>query len=405
MNILLRSLALLAVLGACGWISLAQVAPVDRTAGRPDSWLVLYNANSTESVVWADWYLRQWNIPAENALGLDLSTDAERILQDVFLNEIFYPVRDYLATSPDVDAKIMGILVGYRVPGNFYVDATHPFMQGGGGWSVSNNLQDLTSATWHKRFNVHHFIAYVDPDQQRLTKATLTPGFYMTARIDAPTLAEAQALTERAQRFTRAVYPLPDSDRLYYDYEDIGAPGGDQWPALRAAVESALLNDPPERFPWLAYESEITPTPDCAMQFSYYRLTGWDTVVWGGTPAGTRILAYAVNSFGATTVRSTTAHYGRFVPNALFNGGFAAAIGATAEPFMNNQPDPSTLVWCLAEGWTMGEAVFRAGEYHNYMWELVGDPLLRVRLWWGDRPLQRKRCWWLPAAQRQRGAS
>lgn len=362
----------------------AEVDPAWRTAELPDSWLVVYNADSPDSVTWAQWYCDQWGIPAQNALGLPLSTDAERVPQACFYDGIRDAVRAYLAANPDVEARVMGILVGYRVPGNFYQDATHPALPGGGGWSVSNHLQDLTATTWHQRFNIYHFVARLAPNEQRLTKTTLAPGFYLTARIDAPTLADAQALTLRARAIRRAHWPLPADEHLYCDDVDVGAPGGDVWTALQDVVGDAAFNDPPDRFPWFEYESETEPTPYCALLFSYYRLTGWNAVDWGGTPLGTRILGYALNSYGATTVRSTTDHNGRFVPNALVGGLFAAAIGATAEPFLNHQPDPSTLVWCLADGRTVAEAFFHANPYHNFMWELVGDPLLRVPLWFGD---------------------
>jgi len=77
-----------------------------------------------------------------------------------FQNTIFDPVRNHLNANPDLKAKIMGILVGFRVPGNFYQDSTHPPQSGNGGWSVSNNLQDLAFSTWFKRTNPHAFAAY-----------------------------------------------------------------------------------------------------------------------------------------------------------------------------------------------------------------------------------------------------
>jgi hypothetical protein len=74
------------------------------------------------------------------------------------------------------------------------------------------------------------------------------------------------------------------------------------------------------------------------------------------------------------------------VPNALVNGGFAAAFGATAEPFLGNEPQPSTVLWCLAEGRTLAEASSHASPYVNYMWEAVGDPLMRVPYWFSAEP-------------------
>jgi len=360
--------------------------PDQRTADMPDSWLVLYNLNHADSVAWKDWYLDQWDIPAEHALGLDADPNLERIHKDDFRDDIFLPVRAYLDGNPDVAARIMGILVGYRVPGNFYQDPNTPTLQGGGGWSVACKLQDLDPNNLDdvRTANPHYFSARLGPLADRLTKATLAADTYLTARIDAPTLDDAKALTLRAQAIRSATDALPSAERLYYDYLDVGAAGGDEWGTLRLTVQDPNFNDPPWRFPWQAFESDGAgeePTPNCALRFCYYRLTGWDQADWSGTPAGTRILGFARNSWGATTVRSTTDHDARYVPNALVNGGFAAAIGATAEPTTTASPKPSTIVWCLAEGRTTAEAFFHSNYYAAWMWELVGDPLLFVPRW------------------------
>ena len=367
-----------------------EVQPDERTAEMPDSWLVLYNINSADSVTWASWYLDQWGIPAENALGLDVDPAAERIHRDACVNDIYLAVHDYLDTHPQVEARIMGILVGYRVPGNYYLDADTPEMNGGGGWSVAAKLQHIEPFAvdyikWPR--NVHRFVPGSTGDSTRLTKAALTPHHYLSARIDGPTLADAMALTTRARAITTGQVTLPETDWLYYDYDDPDFGGsGARWEVLRATVESLVTSGPPERYPWRAFESEGVDeeaTPDCAMRFSFYRLTGWQNAAWGGEPAGTRILGYALNSFGATTVRSTTAQGGRYVPNALVNGGFAAAVGATAEPYMSTAPVPATMVWCLADGRTVAEAFYHSNEFVAWMWELDGDPLMRVPDWFG----------------------
>src|SRR5690606_33446662 len=105
---------------------------------------------------------------------------------------------------------------------------------------------------------------------------------------------------------------------------------------------------------------------------------------YGGTN-NTRILAFNYNSYGATTVRSTTAEGGRYVPNAL-EAGYAAAIGATGEPFCCLGPVPGTLLAGLREGWTLGESFHIASVYDDWMWTLVGDPFLRMPSWLPPAP-------------------
>ncbi len=372
-------------------VTSAVITAANRTADLPDSWLVLYNLNSADSIAWKDWYIAQWSIPSANTLGLNCDAANERITKTDMINTIFTPVVDHLNANATLKAKIMGILVGYRVPGNFYVDSSTPVLQGGGGWSVSSRLQKLDATLLNvPRFpgNSYDFTAYLAPDTDRLNKSELASDEFITARIDAPTLAEAKALTTRARAISTNASALPDTDWVYLDYDDVGEPGGDEWSGLRLAYQDSDFNTPSYKFPWKFFESDgggEEPTPNAAFQFSYYRLTGWHNADWSGSASGTKILGYAMNSWGATTVRSTTGHSGRYVPNLLFNGGYACAIGSTGEPFLSSIPKIDTVLWCLADGRTAAEAVFQATPEHAWMWELVGDPLLQVPAWF-DKP-------------------
>jgi uncharacterized protein (TIGR03790 family) len=372
-------------------VTAAVITAANRTADLPDSWLVLYNLNSADSITWKNWYIAQWGIPAANTLGLNADANLERITKTEMINTIFTPVVNHLNANPTLKAKVMGILVGYRVPGNFYTDANVPTLQGGGGWSVSSRLQKLDPSLldiprWPA--NAHDFNAYFAPNTNRLNKSELASNVYITARIDAPTLADAQSLTTRARAISTSSSALPSNEWIYIDYDDVGSPGGNEWTGLRLAFEDLDFNTPAWKYPWKIFVSDGSseePTPNSAFQFSYYNLTGWQNADWSGSASGTKILGYAMNSWGATTVRSTTDHSGRYVPNVLFNGGYAGAIGSTGEPYLSSIPKADTVLWCLAEGWTMGEAVFQATPDHAWMWELVGDPLLRIPSWF-DKP-------------------
>ncbi len=371
-------------------VTSATVTAANRTADLPDSWLVLYNSNSADSIAWKEWYIAQWNIPTGNTLGLNCDASNERITKTDMINTIFTPVVNHLNANASLKAKVMGILVGFRVPGNFYTDASTPTLQGGGGWSVSSRLQKLDPAAldfprWPS--NAHHFNAYFSPDTDRINKSELAADVFITARIDAPTLAEAKDLTTRARSISTNASALPTTDWIYLDYDDPGSPGGNEWTGLRLTYEDSDFSTPAWKYPWKFYDSDGAgedPTPNAAFQFSYYQLTGWHNADWSGSVSGTKILGYAMNSWGATTVRTTTGHSGRYVPNVLFNGGYAGAIGATGEPYLSTIPKIDTVLWCLADGRTMAEAVFQATPDHAWMWELVGDPLLRIPVWFEE---------------------
>ena len=375
-------------INSCGIIR--TISASNRTADFPDSWLVVYNVNNSESVQWVNWYIDQWAIPRENIFGVNASND-ERITRDEFENKIFLPLQTYLKNNLESNSRIMGIVVGYRVPGNFYLDSNNPVQQGGGGWSVTNNLADMAAWRAYHRGNPNSF--YVGSGiRPRLTKESLnnnlenityislaTPGkFYLTARIDAPTLEQAKNLTLRARVITEGTLDLT-GNKIHYDYSHPGAAGGDEWTALKNAVTIDSITSDNLVYPWEEFFFP-SPTLNSAFRFSYYKVNQWQNVVWSNS--GARVLHYSLDSFGAVTVRVLNwPSSGVAVPNALYNGGYAAAFGATAEPFSGNEPYPNTILWSFHENQTLGEAFFQANPYVNYMWELDGDPLLRVPNW------------------------
>ncbi|MFQ5489553.1 MAG: hypothetical protein ACE5GE_02425, partial [Phycisphaerae bacterium] len=254
-----------------------------------------------------------------------------------------------------------------------------------GGFSIADALQDMNddglAAALQKNDNADnpHFLGSTLPPGGRLTKATMTANHYMVARIDAPTLSDAMALTDRAMALEGASATL-FGENVWYDYYDANFPTpSDEWFWLRYAVELPALTD----LPWASFDlASGVPdaTPNDAFRFSIYKLWGWSSSDFMDANPGSRVLAFHLNSFGAVTVRSTTDSNGLYVPNALA-AGYAAAIGATGEPGSVVGPFPDTLLAALGQGWTLGEAFYLANPFNDWMWTLVGDPFLRIPNW------------------------
>jgi len=330
-------------------IALGQIPPESRTAEMPDGWLVLYNANVPDSVAWAQWYAAERGIPSEQLLGLYTSPNENLPDKATAEAEIFAPVRNFLANST-IGPRIMGIVAGYAIPGYF---GTGDY--GVGGYSVACALQDTTDTTFNVNPDYPHRWGDVLP-AQRLTRATMTAGHYMVARIDAGSLSQAKAITLRAKEIWALRTPM-FGNYVYYDYTD--AQKG-TWSTLMQTVQNPLLAG----LPWQAFDEDTAQTPLDAFRIGWHDVKNW----------------YDYNSWGATTVRSTTLDGGRFVPNAI-DAGYAAAIGATAEPKTASAPYPDTLLAGLMAGWTLGECFYLANPYDDFMWEVVGDPFLRVPDW------------------------
>lgn len=345
-----------------------------RTADSPDSWLVLFNRNDPESERWADRYTARRGIPAENVLGLDVPTD-EKVHVNIYVERVRDPVRAFLRG----DRRIMGIIVGFRVPGVFYTTAgpAAPSHHGGGGYSVANALANLAvisgpvqnaAGTWRI------FPTTPNPHYNPVSRETVIPnrrsmgaGIYMTARLDGPTL-------EAVKRLSPITAEIPAAGFFYADPVD---PTFGEWGDLIEAQAVISWNSPDSSgFLWRTFDSDTEGTPDAVFRASWHRIRDWDARIWDQT--GPRFLAIDNNSFGATTVRSTTDHGSRFVPVALFAGGYLAAIGATAEPLLGTLPDLTVLLGHLARGERLGVAFFLANPHFDWVWELVGDPLLRL---------------------------
>lgn len=349
------------------------------TPDSPASWLVLFNRNNPESEEWKNWYLARWNIPPENAFGLDVPDD-EKIDVDTYLFNIYNPIRSHLRNNPELNRRIMGIVVGFRVPGNFDMPAPWsssgyrlPNLDGGGGYSVASALMNMgfisgptqaATGTWRvfpTGPNKHFSDAYSETPLPIPNRFTLGAGYYFTARLDGPTLESVKQLT-------------PAEDVIVLDgffYHDAFDPDRGEWKDLTDAQK--LFPD----FPWRVFNSDTEGTPNAAFRASWHSIVNWDQRIWD--QSGSRFLAMEHNSFGATTVRSTTAHNNRFVPVALFIGGYKSAFGATAEPTGGSVPEISTLWYHLIAGKRLGVAAFMATPHPNWMWELIGDPMVRVQ--------------------------
>ncbi|HVP11887.1 MAG TPA: dockerin type I domain-containing protein, partial [Phycisphaerae bacterium] len=372
----------LLVWGICRPCGATDVPPTERTADMPDSWLVLYDTNMPDSVTWANWYAAQWGIPPANLLGLDASPNEHLTTQASAEGQIIGPVRSLFDNNPSFEAHIMGILVGYGLPGHYATPLSGP----PGGYFIPDALEDMydddlppgpLSYGGQQGYNSHdnpQFQGLMLPPEGRPTKAWMEPHRYMVARIDAPTLAAAMAMTTRAKWISSPNHYIA-GELLYYDYLDPALPSG-RWQWLQWAVEEPALAD----LPWTPFDERTQQAPSDAMRFGTYGITGRTDQRLRSPDAGSRILAFDYDSWGATTVRSTTAEGGRFVPNAI-DAGYAAAIGSTGEPGCCLGPCPETIFAALREGWTLGESFHIADVYDDWMWTLVGDPLLRVPHW------------------------
>ena len=354
-----------------------------RHAGMPDSWIILYNANDPDSFSWQFTYRLMRGIPHANMIGLSASLDEHLDTKAEAQEQIIDPVREFLAANPQIEQRVMGIVLGYGLPGTY---GTAPG-GGPGGFSIADALEDMSDdhlpPADQRGFNSTNNPQFLQPASTlppggRLTKNSLLPGRYMTARIDAPSRELALQLSTRALAIESGAVSMQGLN-VYVDYVDEQALPQGEWLWLRWAVEEPDLLGTP----WYEFDSDTQTVSNCAFRFGTHALTNWnDDRLYGGQN-NARILAFNYNSYGATTVRSTTNQGGRYVPNAI-NAGYAAAIGATGEPFCCLGPVPETIIAGLREGWTIGESFHVASVYDDWMWTLFADPFLTLPEWFPE---------------------
>jgi len=364
---------------ADSYIGPVIVPPATDYANDPARWLVLYNSAVPNSIAWAESYRAARNIPFANLLGLALPT-TETINQTQYEN-LVNSSNDYL-TRNHLDAQVMGVLVGYRVPG--YVDFT-----GAGSLEPVPTMLQTNHTSASPLFNP--FADNTLPE--RPTVQDTQPTYRLTARIDGPDLTGAQALTQRATHLINnglGENQSPDygeNARLYLD---------------AFAGDSALVDDYVDRMlDWaksidrmrLRLPIEYSGDPEQPEQDADFAdihddafLWSWDRSVppnppagFFAEPAGPRVFSLQLHPTDpvATTVRHGTPS--NWIDVALDAGYAAAAAGSkiystSAIPYIRPFFEALRRGWTLGEAWFVSVAMLREGLY------LVGDPLLTVDL-------------------------
>ncbi|MEM7627285.1 MAG: hypothetical protein AAF333_16940 [Planctomycetota bacterium] len=342
-----------------------RVEPAREHADDPARWLVIYNTSDPESAQWMETYRALHGIPYANCLGLELPP-GESISTPEY-ETMLGSIENYLDRNRLRD-QIMGILVGYRVPGYAVPPGT------GFHYPIPSLLHKPTTTLGPTPNPVSTESAGPRPRQADLGNVRLT------ARIDAPNLPKALELSNRAVALSSG--PLPADARLYVD-PATGSPTLTPW-SLRVLAWYQSLDR--QRLRMNATLSSDPPT----QTDSQFSAIDQDTFYWGWgqaapptgffrEPAGPRVVCAQLNTAGvnATTLRSPTPSH--WVDTAL-DAGYAAAIGSSLGYSADTLPYARSFFEALRRGWTLAEAYLIATPRVQDGLYLVGDPFLRVQL-------------------------
>gem|GEM_PF-2353096 len=358
------------------WVIADQyIGPVVAAAERDDAgdaarWLAIYNKASADSVTWAGWYRQQRGLPFANLLGLESAT--EETIDEAAFNAMRDAAAEYLVNN-GLDAQVLGIVCGHGVPGQY--------VRGDGKVeSIAGRLHRLTGASVSEAnplFDANEPVRLTPPE---VGAPETGGGLRLTARIDGTTLADSQAMTNRAMAIEAAGLGDGSEAKLWLDAV---TPGSTYAFARQAMLDWAASTARQA----LRLPMELTVPTEPAGEVSFASVNhdgffiGWraTTVPAGffGEPAGRRVLAMQLDNTMAT---AESLRGGTCWAKAAMDAGYAAtggtsrAISVTAVPGAAIGP----FFEALRRGWTLGEAWFASLDVLGEGSTLVGDPLMTV---------------------------
>ncbi len=338
--------------------------------------LVVYNANSSDSLAVANHYMTSRNVPVANLCSiappandkLSLSdyityvkTPIQNCLNAVGQRSVLYIVMSYL-TPYSVNAGPMGLAsIDSYLADIWDKYASQPFL-------LVPNLPHPYYADSQSQGNVYapfrSFATYRANSRNAL--------IYSVWRIDGPTAAIASALVDQAIQAEANGGPSGqaciDEQRNVAAFPDSSYASGD-WDLHKAAAflqqaGVAVLED--------VNPAEIgtPPAPATCPNTAFY--SGWysynhynDVFAWQ-----TGSIGWHLDSYSAGSPRSGTS----WVPNALARG-IAVTTGSVYEPYLQGMVRPGGTFRNLLEGANVGDAFLRNTRWLKWEILYVGDPL------------------------------
>ena len=347
------------------------VAPASPHADDPARWLVVYNADHPDAATWAEHYRAARGVPYANLLGLHLPL--AQTIDTAAYASLAASVRGYLDATR-LGEQVVGVLCGYAVPG-YVRDEPGDVPR-----AVASLLQHIADdgSLWPTANPLA-----VDAQPTRVTPAALA-GRLLTARIDAATLPDAIAVTDRATAVMASPLAPEAGGRVWFDAYPPFASTADPI----AANQRAWARSPERqrlRLPF-TFSGDLAVEPPPPGPGPTFDAVSDDAVVWAwheaeasadffADPAGRRVVCVQLwTGPGVTSLREAAA--GGWAAAAV-RAGYAAAITATGSISPAALPLPRAFFHALNAGWPLAEALFVASPLLRQGLTLTGDPLLR----------------------------
>lgn len=354
------------------WVTSEPATPASATdthAGDPTSLLVIYNADIPDSVLWATDYAERRNVPLVNRVGISLAPD--EVVSEAAFDTLVAAIDSHLVAN-GLEDGITTILCGYGVPGGVLrpdglIDP------------LAARLQRMDGSTVETTNPLH------SPDPRTIARPNLSnlTGDRVVARIDAPTLADAIAILDRAEAIEAAALS-GNADGGGAIYLDPYPPAGSVYELRRDQMTDWAIGLDRQRLR-LPIHLPSDPGGGSEPQFNAIENDGF---FWGwiqstpptdffGASAGRRAFAVQLSPDHVTAPTLRDSNDDSWASRS-FAAGYAAAAGSTRVFTPTAVPRVEPFFEALRLGWTLGEAWHVASPLLRSGLVLVGDPLMTV---------------------------
>jgi uncharacterized protein (TIGR03790 family) len=369
--------------------SLMLGAPALRAAEPGDAVVVIYNSRLAESRDVAQHYAARRHVPADQIIGLDLTTN-ETMTRAEYRAGLEAPLLEFMerqtllvfapppkAVRP-IEATVRYAVLCYGVPLRIAED---PALVDPGAASVPEPMRrngaavDSELCTLPTRDPSHPLAGpWLNPLYGTTNAAALNPtnGLLLVARLDGPDAAIAVQLVDKAMEAeSNGLW-----GRAYFDLRGLreGAyKEGDEWIGACAEMSrrygfETVVDDKPETFP-------------AAFPMSHIALyAGWYDADVSGPFARPAVefmpgaFAYHLHSTSAHSLRTTRQYW----CGPLLADGATATMGCIDEPYLDGTPNIAVFFarW-MVEGFSFGEAAYACQRTLSWQTTVIGDPLYR----------------------------
>ncbi|MBI3831399.1 MAG: TIGR03790 family protein [Planctomycetes bacterium] len=376
---------------------------------RPDEVLVIANSTSADSLAVAKYYMEKRGIPMDQLFTVafkDYNAKGYEISFNSFENGVTIPLRKFLeerklkdkilcfVTVYDVPYAVSGIQVTkeeldqiakeHKVPNPGQVLTTRAALDSELAWLYRGDLagldpKDIKYRSAYCYLDGNPFFGQPVKFRQFRKNAATNPKLkdfgtmYMTARLEAPSVALAKGLVDKAMEAERdgpSGIGYFDSKGPTLGNRKMGYPEGEFW-ARRAWLEThnAGFKTVKEETGKLFGPGEC---PDALIYWGWYALTNYQNAFNGKFRPGA--IAVHTASGEATDIRTPRESGGPWCGGFLTHG-VTVTSGPVGEPFLNAFPHAEIFYPRLYQGWSIGDAYWNSHFELSWMMVLIGDPL------------------------------